>query len=43
MIWRENTRDKTEMVWTPTEEICWEYWEKGADDGTDRKEEMRMA
>ena len=27
-VWRENTRGKTEMVWTPTEERWWVCWER---------------
>ena len=25
-VWRENTRGKTEIVWTCTDEIVWAYW-----------------
>ena len=31
------------MVWTPTEERCWVYWEKDAEDGVARKEETGKA
>ena len=31
------------VVWTCTEEKCWVYWEKDAEDGTARKEEMGKA
>ena len=31
---RESSRGKTAVVWTcPTEERCWVYWEKDAEDG----------
>ena len=39
-VWRENTRRKTEVVWTFTDERWWVYWEKDAEDGIARKEEM---
>ena len=42
-VWRENTRGKTEMVWTPSEERWWVYWEKDAEDGVARKEETGKA
>ena len=35
--WRENSRGKTEMVWTCTEESLWVYWEKDGEDGAARK------
>ena len=41
-VWRENTRGKTEVVWTP-EERWWVYWEKDAEDGVARKAETRNA
>ena len=31
------------MVWSPTEEIGWVYWEKYAEDGVARKEETGKA
>ena len=31
------------MVWTCTEERCWVYWEKDADEGAARKEETGKA
>ena len=31
------------MVWTPTEERLWVYWEKDAEDGVSRKEETGKA
>ena len=43
MVWRENTRGKTEVVWTRMRERWWVYWEKDAEDGTPRKEETRKA
>ena len=39
MVWRENTRGKTEVVWTYTEERLWVYWEKYDEDGVARIEE----
>ena len=30
----KNSRGKTEMVWTCTEERLWVYWEKDAEDRT---------
>ena len=42
-VWRENTRGKTEVVWTWTEERWWVYGEKDAEDGTARKEETGKA
>ena len=36
-VWRENTIDKTEVVWTSTEETC--TWEKDAEDDVAMKEE----
>ena len=40
MVWRENTRGKTEVVWTCTEE---RYWENDDEDGVARKEETGKA
>ena len=37
----EKTRGKTEVIWTCMEEIGWVHWEKDAEDGTARKEEIR--
>ena len=45
-VWRENRRDKTEVVWTFTEVLTqerWVYWEKDAEDGTARKVETVKA
>ena len=39
----ENTRGKTEVVWTCTEERLWVCWEKYAEDGVARKGETRKA
>ena len=39
----EKTREARQMVWTPTEERWWVYWEKDAEDGVARKEETGKA
>ena len=39
MVLRENTRGKTEVVWTCMKERRWVYWEKDAEDGIASKEE----
>ena len=42
-VWRENTRGEPEVVSTCTAERWWVYWEKDAEDGVARKEEMGKA
>ena len=43
-VWGENTRGKTEVVWTCTEERRWvSYWETDAEGGVVRKEKTGKA